>query len=302
MNTSNTQNEYAYFLSFSSFIGTFFFLGVYLELLRTLWLSLLLAGILVWIVLTLLLRLSRKTPSFPLKTSFVRRPLALAAIVYGGFSLCGFFFFCQQCIFPSQSFWFFPVCFLGITTLGGLGRIHTLERTAKFTTAIIGILLLLTAISMVQKLWSETAFLKATWMDLFRFDSRYFLLETGFVFVILLVQALILILVLEQPKEITFFLCSIRKALIPSVLCSSLLHLIAVLALGTHTFEHLTWPIYDMLSLPGYAEYLDRTELLMLLICLFCESVKTIAFFRAGRGLFAPSVKRLPQKDEIHTA
>ncbi|MBR7148337.1 MAG: hypothetical protein IKD13_05855 [Firmicutes bacterium] len=287
MNTSNIQNEYAYFLSFSSFIGTFFFLGVYLELLHTLWLSLLLAGILLWLVLTLFLQLGRKNPSSLRKTPLVRRPLALAAIAYGGFSLCGFFFFCQQCIFPSQGFWFFPVCFLGITTLGGFGRIHTLERTAKFTTAIIGILLLLTAVSMVQKLWSETAFLKATWMDLFRFDSRYFLLETGLVFVILLVQALILILVLEQPKEITFFLCSIRKALIPSVLCSSLLHLIAVLALGTHTFEHLTWPIYDMLSLPGYAEYLDRTELLMLLICLFCESVKTIAFFRAGRGLFA---------------
>ena len=300
MNTSNTQNEYAYFLSFSSFIGTFFFLGVYLELLHTLWLSLLLAGILLWLVLTLFLQLGRKNPSSLLKTPLVRRPLALAAIAYGGFSLCGFFFFCQQCIFPSQGFWFFPVCFLGITTLGGFGRIHTLERTAKFTTAII--LLLLTAVSMVQKLWSETAFLKATWMDLFRFDSRYFLLETGFVFVILLVQALILILVLEQPKEITFFLCSIRKALIPSVLCSSLLHLIAVLALGTHTFEHLTWPIYDMLSLPGYAEYLDRTELLMLLICLFCESVKTIAFFRAGRGLFAPSAKRLPKKEKIHTA
>ncbi|MBQ6949110.1 MAG: hypothetical protein IJN41_05430 [Firmicutes bacterium] len=287
MKTDTKQREYAFYLSFSSFIGTFFFLGIYLELLRTLWLSLLVGALIVWLFLTLLIHRSTSPVISSNSVSAVQRLLALAAIAYGGFALCGFFFFCQQCIFPQQGFWFFPVCFIAITGIGAFSQIHTLERTAKFTSAAVWILLLLTMISMVQKLWSEKDFIRKTWSDLFAFETAPFLRETAIVTVILFLQALVLITVLECSNDRTAFLRSIRRALLPSVLLSSLLHLISVLALGAVSFEHLTWPIYDMLSLPGYADYLDRTELLMLLISLFCESVKSIVFFRAGRGLFA---------------
>ena len=292
------QREYAFFLSFSSFIGTFFFLGVYFDLYRTIWLSILIGAVLVWVFLHLLIRSDVAFPNHPL----VLRFLAMISIAYGGFSLYAFFAFCQEAVFPGNSFLFFPICFLTFTMFGAENQIHTLERTSKFTSAVVTLFLVLVIISMTQKLWDEKEYVADTWQALFVFHESDFGVQTVIVSLILLSQALVLLTVLEVPEDSVPFLRSISRALIPASLFSALLHLISVLSLGAFSFEFLTYPIYDMLSLPGYAEYLDRTELLMLIIALFCESVKTIAFFRAGRRLFTAPAKRLPKKEKIHTA
>ena len=290
LQTPQSSRDYAFFLSFSSFIGTFFFFGIFMPFYRTLWLSILIGGALVWLVLTI---------STPKKHWISPRFLAFLAITYGGLSLWAFFVFCQRYLFPNHGFWYFPLCFLLFTTYGAHLGVKTLERTAKFSSVAIGVLLILTLLSMFQKISTQKDFTVKICSDLFQLDTQSFLGETAAVTLFLLCQALILTAFCDfrSPESPVNMFHSIRRALVSSILFSSALQLLGVLSLGPHAYEYLTYPIYDMLSLPGVAEYLDRTEFLMLVIFLFCESVKTIVFFLAGRHLFAGRTHK-----KIHTA
>ena len=288
--THQTPRDYAFFLSFSSFIGTFFFFGIFMDFYRTLWLSLLIGGALVWLVLTI---------AAPKKHWLPPRLLALLAITYGGLSLWAFFVFCQRYLFSNHGFWFFPLCFILVTAYGSHLGIAALERTSKFSSVSIMILLVLTTLSMIQKIFTQKDFLLEISTSLLQLDIHSFFKETALVTLFLLCQALILTAFCDfrSPESPVNMFHSIRRALVSSILFSSALQLLGVLSLGPHAYEYLTYPIYDMLSLPGAAEYLDRTEFLMLVIFLFCESVKTIVFFLAGRHLFAGQTHK-----KIHTA
>lgn len=276
------EGEYAFFLSFSAFVSVPFFLGIYMSLLRTAWLSILIGGLFSWFFLSLLI----KTRCLKSPRPILSRAFALFSFMYGGIALYAFFVFCQVCIFPQHSFLFFPICFLIVTAYGACQGIHTLKRTAKFTTCTVIFLLFLTLISMLQKLLSQREFLGQSVGELFFFDMTAFIRQTLFLTAMLILQVLTLILITGNQKNADSFLFSIRRGLFWGVFCSALLYLVAGIALGAHSFERLLYPIYDMLSLPGYAEYLDRTELLMLIIFLFCESVKTICVFLAGQKVF----------------
>ncbi len=276
------KKEYAFFLSFSVFTGTFFFLGIYIPLQRTLWLSLLAGGIAAALFLTLLLRLRASLQGHPL----LGRLLALISLAYGGISLYAFFVFCSHCIFPGHSFFFFPVCFLLLTAYGAEKGLYALERTSKFTSVAVAVLLVLTIASTLQKMWDQREFIGKTAALLLDIEASSFAVQTMLITVVLLWQALILFHAADDGCRAPQLLSSIRRALLPSILFSSALHLCAAAALGAYSFEFLTYPVYDMLSLPGYAEYLDRTEFLMLIAFLFCESCKTVVMLRAGRKLF----------------
>ena len=280
LQTPQSSRDYAFFLSFSSFIGTFFFFGIFMPFYRTLWLSILIGGALVWLVLTI---------STPKKHWISPRFLAFLAITYGGLSLWAFFVFCQRYLFSNHGFWFFPLCFILVTAYGSHLGIAALERTSKFSSVSIMILLVLTTLSMIQKIFTQKDFLLEISTSLLQLDIHSFFKETALVTLFLLCQALILTAFCDfrSPESPVNMFHSIRRALVSSILFSSALQLLGVLSLGPHAYEYLTYPIYDMLSLPGVAEYLDRTEFLMLVIFLFCESVKTIVFFLAGRHLFA---------------
>ncbi len=283
MTTSSSRDrKYTFFLSFSALFSVLFFLGIYCPFAHTIWLSLLTGGILAWIVLTLIIRKQVSLAAY----SPIKHCLSLLSIGYGGFVLYAFFVFCHRVIFPDHNIFFFPVLFLIVIFWGASAGIAALERTSKFTSTLVIILFLLTVISTTQKIWDQKEFVLSSLPAIVHIDVPVFLFQTVFVFCLFLVQSLVLFLTVEDTCDAPQILCSIRKALIPSCICSSLLYLLAVLALGTSSFEFLTYPIYDMLSLPGYAEYLDRTELLMLIIFLFCESCKTIASILAGRKLF----------------
>lgn len=280
LQTPRSSRDYAFFLSFSSFIGTFFFFGIFMPFYRTLWLSILIGGALVWLFLTI---------AVPKSHWISPRILAFLAIAYGGLSLWAFFVFCQRYLFADHGFWFFPPCFILLTTYGAHLGTETLERTSKFSSVSIMILLLLTTLSMIQKISTQKNFTLEVSFSLLQLDIQSFLSETAVVTLFLFIQALILTSFCDfnLTKTPSDMIHSIRQALVYSILFSSILQLMGVLALGPNTYEYLTYPVYDMLSLPGAAEYLDRTEVLILVIFLFCESVKTIVFFLAGRQLFA---------------
>jgi len=284
------QREYAFLLSFAAFVSVPFFLGIYMGLLRTTWLSLLIGGLVAWLCLTLVAKSRLLSKHRPL----LRRILAISAFLYGGITLYAFFLFCQKCIFPQRSLFFFPVCFVILTAYGAHQGIYTLERSAKFTSCTVMVLLFLTAVSMFQKLWAQREFVQQSIGDLLSLDSTAFIEQTIFITVVLILQSLILLLTVDELDDVPSLLTSIRRGLSWGIPCCALLYLLAAAALGAHSFERLLYPIYDMLALPGYAEYLDRTEFLMLIIFLFCESTKTISVFLAGRKVFEGQKKSTP--------
>ncbi|MBR5001709.1 MAG: hypothetical protein IKY08_07065, partial [Firmicutes bacterium] len=220
-------------LSFSSFMGTFFFFGIFMHFYRTLWLSILLGGTLVWLILTI---------AAPTKHWISPRILALLAIAYGGLSLWAFFVFFQQYLFYDHGFWFFPLCFILLTTYGAHLGVNTLEQTAKLSSVSMIILLFMTLLSMGQKIGTQKAFTIEVSSTLFQLDIQSFFAETALVTLFLLCQSLILTAICDVD--------SIRHSLKLSIPFSSALQLMGVLALGPYTYEYLTYPIYDMLSLP----------------------------------------------------
>ena len=273
------------FLSFTVFVSTIFFLGIYMGLLRLVWLSLLIAGGFVWLILLLCRRFCPRVIRVAAAPAGVRRLLSIVVLCYGGLVLYAFFRFCQDCIFPDHPFDFFPVCFLLLTAYGARRGLETLQRTARIASVTVAVLLALTVVSTLQKLWAQRQFVASSFAALTAFDMPGFALQTVLIAAVLLAQTLILLLTADPSDDASSQLRSLSRGLIRGIGASSLLYLLAVLALGSHSFERLTYPIYDMLSLPGVAEYLDRTEFLMLILFLFCESTKTISIFASlGRA------------------
>ncbi|MBO4991924.1 MAG: hypothetical protein J6E42_07190 [Firmicutes bacterium] len=273
------------FLSFTVFVSTIFFLGIYMDLLRLVWLSLLIAGGFVWLILLLSRRFFPRVIRVAAGPAGVRRLLSIVVICYGGLVLYAFFRFCQDCIFPDHPFYFFPVCFLLLTAYGTRRGLDTLQRTARIASVTVAVLLVLTVVSTLQKLWAQRQFVVSSFAALTAFDMPGFALQTVLIAAVLLAQTLTLLLTADPSDDASSQLRSLSRGLIRGIGASSLLYLLAVLALGSYSFERLTYPIYDMLSLPGVAEYLDRTEFLMLILFLFCESTKTISIFAAlGRA------------------
>ena len=273
------------FLSFTVFVSTIFFLGIYMGLLRFVWLSLLIAGGFVWLILLLSRRFCPRVICVAAAPAGVRRLLSIVVLCYGGLVLYAFFRFCQDCIFPDHPFYFFPVCFLLLTTYGARRGLDTLQRTARIASVTVAVLLALTVVSTLQKLWAQRQFVASSFAALTAFDMPGFALQTVLIAAVLLAQTLTLLLTADPSDDASSQLRSLSRGLIRGIGASSLLYLLAVLALGSYSFERLTYPIYDMLSLPGVAEYLDRTEFLMLILFLFCESTKTISIFASlGRA------------------
>ena len=286
------QREYAFFLSFASFIGAPFFLGIYMGFLPMAWLSLLISGAIVWLCLTLII----KSRLFSRPRPCLQKIISVASLAYGGITLYAFFLFCQTCIFPRRPFFFFPICFISLTAYGAYQGIYALERTAKFTSFAIIVLLFLTAVSMLQKIWAQREFVRRSINALLPLQEAPFVVQTLRLTAVFLFQALVLLQTVDDSCDVPTLLRSIRRGLTWGSLCSALLYLLAVMALGAHSFQRLLYPIYDMLSLPGYADYLDRTEFLMLIIFLFCESTKTISILLSGKKVFGAEKKATPPR------
>lgn len=273
------------FLSFIVFVSVIFFLGIYMGLLRMVWLSLLISGGFVWLILALSRRFCPRIIRVAAAPAGVRRFLSIVVLCYGALTLYAFFRFCQTCIFPDHSFFFFPVCFLLLTAYGARIGLDTVQRAARIASVTVAVLLVLTVVSTLQKLWAQRQFVVSSMTALTAFDMPGFALQTVLIAVVLMAQVLTLLMTADPSGDASAQLRSLSRGLIRGTLASSLLYLLAVLALGSYSFERLTYPIYDMLSLPGVAEYLDRTEFLMLILFLFCESTKTISIFTAlGRA------------------
>lgn len=274
------QPRYVKDLAFLYFLSPLFFIGTILPLSSGIFAAIPLAGLMSLPFLYLYDRYLMRR-SLPL----ILRLMFMALAVFLGMNgLYGFSRFVKTCVMPDTPILLLPLALLLFAVWIAWDDIHVLERFSRITAPIVLILLALSILSAATKI--EPAFAERPRLSLHQGNGGFFSM-LWLIFFLYLAEGLILLTLLRQQFKVRdcpskekppAIFAEMTKGLLLGGLVLSLAYWVTILALGSDVFEILTYPIYYPPGLTKSAEYLERTEILLLAVFLFTEFLRTGVF------------------------
>ena len=278
---------YVEYLTFLFILSTVFFLGTLIPFQRTVWAQILCGALPALILLLLFLYMTRQRRV----GRFWAFCAAVIAVCLSALSLYCMAQFLYFCVLQELPVWLFPAAFLVCAFYGALWDVHLLQRFCKLCGPPVIFLLVLSLLSGASKIRFSLQYGIFLWRDYLRVQTSSFLYGTLLFGVLFLLEGILLLTLLRTEtafekqtvspeagsggKKKHHTLCrGFVKGYLLAVVSLAAIYFVTVLALGPAVFEFLTYPVYYPPGLSGSAEYLERTEIILLAVLLFPEFVK----------------------------
>lgn len=259
---------YIKYLAFFVFSAPFFFWSAFFPVSVSVWLGLSAGALLALPFLWLYFRALRpfSVAPFPLLLAAALLALVLALAFFRAQNL-----FLERCLFPQLPLWALSLVLALFTIWMAVRGLLPLLGFAGLAGIPVLLLFLLSIISSASKI--DPHFVSG----LLPFSLRGFLSSAPVAGALFLLQGLVLLTALTQTEKPKAVFRETVLGLIISVILLSAAHWVAALALGPHVFESLPFQLYYPPGLTGTAEYLERTELLLLMVFFF-SAVSNLSF------------------------
>lgn len=274
------QPRYVKDLAFLYFLSPLFFIGTVLPLSDGMFAAIPLSGLMALPFLYLYDRYLT-CHSLPL---ILRLVFMVLAVFLGISGLYGFSRFVKTCVMPDTPIFLLPAALLIFAVWISWDDIHVLERFSRIAAPIVLILFALSILSAATKI--EPVFAERPRLSFFPGNEGFFSI-LWMIFFLYLAEGLILLTLLRQQfkvrdcpnqKKPPAIFAEMTKGMLFGGLLLSLAYWVTILVLGSDVFEILTYPIYYPPGLTKSAEYLERTEILLLAVFLFTEFLRTGVF------------------------
>lgn len=286
LNLKNTgETGYIKHLSLLFFLPPFFFIGAFFPMQRFIWLALLCAT---FFTLPFLYVMSHAfTPSAP---SLVFRILAsVFCLIIGIAVLYGFSDFVYSCVLPDTNPLIIPSFLSLLAYYLSLQGLIPVEKFSRMSGLFIIILFLISILSTITKI--DLFFMPFSFSDYFptsNLNNRKSFWElTLIAWFILIIQCFILTVAFSETNKTSVIFKEMTKGLFTGGLLLAASYLAGVAVLGPNVLEALIYPLYYPPGLTGRAEYMERTEGVLLTIFTFSCFMHTSMLFISIRRLFS---------------
>ncbi|MGI6751031.1 MAG: hypothetical protein ACOX4U_00190 [Anaerovoracaceae bacterium] len=273
-------------IAFLFFIPPFFFIGTYFPISRSFWLALLLAALLNLPSIYVLARIFKRFPS-PVAFRLLASVFAIIICIGG---LYGFSNFIHSNVLPHTHPVIIPLILLILALYFSSQGLIPAGKFCFMSGLITQILFYISVLSSILKI--DMFFLPRSFTDYFPIglwnNRNAFIQSTLLLWAILLMQSFIMFALFAKSNKTFIISKEMTKGLISAIIPLSASYLTAVAVLGPNVLESLTYPLYYPPGLTGKAEYMERTEGILLTIFLLTSFIQTSLLFSTLRTLLPP--------------